>query len=53
MFSKCSSLSNIKGLENWDISKGNNFKFMFYECQLDIKILHFWNLSDKEYESMI
>ena len=32
MFYECSSLSDIKGLEKWNISIGNNFEFMFYGC---------------------
>ena len=47
MFYKCSSLSDIKGLENWNISKGNNFSYMFNKCSSlsDIKPLEKWNLS--------
>ena len=32
MFNKCSSLSDIKGLEKWDVSKCTNFYRMFYGC---------------------
>jgi len=41
IFGKYSSLSEIKGLENWNVSNGNNFSYMFYECSLlsDIKAL--------------
>ena len=40
MFSYCSSLSDIKVLEKWNVSNGNNFESMFNYCsQLsDIKV---------------
>ena len=48
MFSGCSSLSNIKALQNWNVSNGNNFSFIFSECSslLDIKELENWNVSN-------
>ena len=48
MFSQCSSLSNIKALENWNASKGNDFSFMFFRCRSlsDIKPLQNWNVSN-------
>ena len=56
MFNGCSSLSDIKGLENWNVSNGKDFSFigMFYKCSLllDIKGLLNWNVSDKIYEDM-
>ena len=47
MFYGCSLLSDIKGLEKWDVSKGTNFSFMFYGCSsiLDIIKLEKWNVS--------
>ena len=32
MFWGCSSLSEIKSLENWNVSNGTNFSCMFYGC---------------------
>ena len=38
MFRNCSSLSNIKGLEKWDVTNGNNFSYIFSNSPLsDIK----------------
>ena len=34
MFSKCSSLSDIKPLENWNASNGINFQNMFGKCPM-------------------
>ena len=47
MFSSYSKLSDIKGLEKWNVSNGNNFLFMFYGCSklTDIKALEKWNVS--------
>ena len=47
LFSFCKSLSDIKPLENWNVSNGNNFSFMFAECPKlsDIKPLEKWNVS--------
>ena len=47
MFMECSSLSDIKGLEKWNVSNGNNFSCMFYGCSSlsDIKALEKWNVS--------
>ena len=47
MFNRCSSLSDIKGLENWNVSNGNNFVGMFSYCSSlsDIKPLKNWKVS--------
>ena len=47
MFSGCSSLSDIKALEKWNVSNGNNFESMFFGCSSlsDIKALEKWNVS--------
>ena len=34
MFAGCKSLSDIKGLEKWNVSNGNNFEGMFCVCSL-------------------
>ena len=46
MFKGCSSLSDIKVLEKWNVSNGNNFDGMFMGCStlLDIKGEK-WNVS--------
>ena len=48
MFNNCSSLSDIKPLENWNVSNGNDFSFMFNNCSSlsDIKALKNWNVSN-------
>ena len=49
IFHICSltQLSDIKALEKWNVSNGNNFSYMFAGCsQLsDIKALEKWNVS--------
>ena len=39
-------ISNIKALENWDTSKSENFRDIFYGCKLitNIKPLINWNV---------
>ena len=48
MFYACKSLSEIKGLEKWNVSNGINFCYIFYECSTlsDIKGLEKWNVSN-------
>ena len=45
MFYNCSSLKDIKPLENWNVSNYKYFSYMFYNCSLlkDIKPLENWN----------
>ena len=47
MFYECSSLSDIKVLEKWNVSNGNNFRYMFNGCKSlsDKKVLEKWNVS--------
>ena len=48
MFYGCSSISDIKPLTNWNVSNGNDFGSMFYECNIsvtDLKPLEKWNIS--------
>ena len=49
MFSECSSLSDIKSLENWNISNGTDFSYMFWGCSLllDIKSLERYKIIRK------
>ena len=51
MFKDCSSLSNIKPIENWDVSNGDNFEYMFSGCKdsLSTKPLKSWNFSKEKY----
>ena len=48
MFNECSSLIDIKGLKNWNVSNGINFSYMLYKCSKlsDIKGLEKWNVSN-------
>ena len=48
MFSKCSSLLDLKPIENWNVSNGNNFSHMFFGCLLlsDLKPIENWNISN-------
>ena len=43
MFFKCSSLSDIKSLENWDVSNGTRFSYMFYQSSSLSNIKH-WKI---------
>ena len=43
MFCECSSLSDIKPLENWNVSNGNIFDNMFKECSSLLDITPFKN----------
>jgi len=51
MFFGCSSLSDIKSLENWNVSNGTYFSWMFRGCSSlkDIKSLENWNISNGTY----
>ena len=46
MFCGCSSLSDIKGLEKWNVSNDTEFEGMFKECSslTDFKRIGKWNL---------
>ena len=46
MFKGCSSLLDIKSLQNWNVSNGNNFSSMFSVCSSlsDIKSLQNLNV---------
>ena len=54
MFYECSSLSDIKSLQKWNVSNGKDFSNMFHECHSlsDIKSLQNWkdfkNMFDKD-----
>ena len=50
LFNGCSSLSNIKSLQNWNDSKGTNFRGMFQECSSlsEIEPLQNWNFKNGE-----
>ena len=47
MFFGCSLLSDITPLQNWDVSKANNFQSMFSGCSSlsDLKPLQYWEVS--------
>ena len=55
MFIACSSLKDIKSLEKWNVSNGNNFSGMFYKCSSlnDLKSLKNWKLSKEHFNSLI
>ena len=47
MFYECKSLSDIKPLQNWNVSNGTNFSHMFSGCSSslsDINPLQNWNV---------
>ena len=55
MFHNCSSLKNLDGLKNWDVSNGVCFFMMFYGCSSleSISALENWNISKgKNFEKM-
>ena len=52
MFYGCKSLSDIKPLEKWNVSKGNNFSGIFFGCTSlsDLKPLENWNVEKDKLE---
>ena len=54
MLSEYSSLNDIKSLENWNVSNGNNFYGIFARCSslTDIKSLKKWKLSKYHFDSL-
>ncbi len=48
MFSECSSLQNVDGLINWNVSNGTNFERMFYDRSSlkNVDGLKNWNVSN-------
>ena len=49
MFLECSSLSDIKSLEKWNVSNGINFSYMLGGCSSlsNLKTLEKWNVSNR------
>ena len=53
MFCSCCELNDIKPLEKWNVSNGNDFSRMFYLCSLkDKKPLEKWNIEENNFKSM-
>ena len=54
MFYKCKKLLDIITLENWNVSKGDQFDAMFGELDRDIviKTIQKWNISKEQYNSI-
>jgi len=52
LFYECYKLSDIKGLENWNVSKAKNFSHMFSGCWSlsDIKSLENWHNRNKNFD---
>ena len=52
MFLGCLNLSDIKPLENWNVSNGKYFEFMFNKCSLlkDLTAVEKWNVSKDKIE---
>ena len=52
MFYKGSSLSDVKPLQNWNVSNGKDFSCMFYgfSSLLDIKSLQNWKINQGKYK---
>ena len=48
MFFDCSSLSDLRPLEKWNVSEGTNFEGMFSECHLieSLKPIENWNVKN-------
>ena len=55
MFRGCKLLSDIKPLQNWNVSNGNNFSYMFSKCDklTNIKPLTNWNFLNSQYKTLI
>ena len=46
MFAGCKNLTEIKGIENWNVSKVENFNFMFdYDCSVKKLDLSEWDVN--------
>ena len=54
MFCGCSSLSDINGLKNWEVSNANNFDRMFDGCSplLNLKPLQNWKISKNKFKTL-
>ena len=52
MFSSCSSLSDIKPLEKWNVSNCTNFSLMFSGCSIQIYMsqLENWKKINKNFK---
>ena len=48
MFGKCKLLNDIASLTNWNVSKGENFSFIFSDCSKLSYISHIkkWDVSN-------
>ena len=53
MFYSCRSLQDISALEDWNVSNGTDFSYMFSFCTAlqDISALKSWNVSNGKYFS--
>ena len=52
MFSGCSSISDLKPLDNWNALNGKDFSNMFSGCTLllDIKSLENWHRHNRNFK---
>ena len=55
MFYGCTSLTDIKSLQKWNVSNVNDLEGMFSGCSLylDIKPLEKWDISKNKLKNMI
>ena len=54
MFFDCSSLSDIKYMQNLNVSKSENFAYMFFGCSplLDISQIKKWKISEYNFKKL-
>ena len=54
MFFDCSSLSDIKSMQNWNVSKTENFAYIFFGCSplLDISQIKKWKISEYNFKKL-
>ena len=47
MFAGCTSITNLSGLENWNVSKAESFINMFINCRSleDVSFINNWDIS--------
>ena len=46
----CPDLTDVEPIQNWNVSKGNNFERMFSDCSIkNGNLLQKWKFSNKAY----
>ena len=46
----CPDLTDVEPIQNWNVSKGNNFVGMFYSCSIKNRnLLQKWKFANQAY----